>query len=95
MAAVGYDKKGKVVSIAVNSYVKSHPLQSKYANKAGLREKQCLHAEIACIIRARGVKIHTIAVARINREGQPLLAAPCAICQLAIEDYQIREVVHT
>lgn len=40
-----YDKRGRVLSIGKNSYVKTHPLQAHHANKVGLGDKLYLHMQ--------------------------------------------------
>jgi len=96
LTAIIYDKRGRVLSIGKNSYIKTHPLQAKYANKVGLPEKQYLHAEIAAIVRCRDLtKAHRIEVLRVGRNGSLLLAKPCPVCQTAIEAAGIRNIEHT
>jgi tRNA(Arg) A34 adenosine deaminase TadA len=96
ITAIIYDKRGKVLSIGKNSYVKTHPLQAKYANKVGLPEKQFLHAEIAAIVRCRDLsKAHKIEVYRIGRNGSLLLAKPCPVCETAIQASGIKHIEHT
>lgn len=96
ISAVIYDKRGRVLSVGYNSYVKTHPLQKKYATKCGLDEKEYLHAELHAIIRCSDLsKAHRIFVSRWNRKGEPLLAKPCPICQSAIEAAGIKIVEHT
>lgn len=53
ITAIIYDRKGEVLSIGQNSYVKTHPLQAKHAEKVGLPYKQFLHAEIHAITRCK------------------------------------------
>lgn len=96
LTAILYDKKGKILSIGKNSFVKTHPLQSKYANQAGLSEKIFLHAEIDAIVKCSDLsKAHRILVTRYNKTGQPLLAKPCEICQLALRHIGIKVIDYT
>lgn len=96
LTAVIYDKRGRVISIGQNSYVKTHPLQAKYADKVGLPDKQFLHAEIHAIIRCKDLsKAHKIFISRWNKKGEPVLAKPCPVCQSAIEAAGIEIVEHT
>lgn len=88
------DKNNKVIATATNSYQKTHPLQAKYASQCGEPYKVYLHAEIAALIRARG-QGHKIKIERYNKHGQPMLAAPCPICQLAIKEAGIKYVEYT
>ena len=94
--ATVYDKRGRVLSTAVNDYNKSHPQQKRLAVKVGLPEKEFLHAELLAIIRS--LKIGTpykIKVERYGKFGQPLNSAPCPICKLAILEAGIKFVEHT
>jgi tRNA(Arg) A34 adenosine deaminase TadA len=96
ITAIIYDRKGRVLSIGKNSYIKTHPLQAKYANKVGLPEKQYLHAEIAAIVKCRDLaKAHKIEVLRVGRDGSFLLAKPCPVCQSAIKASGIKHIEHT
>lgn len=96
ITAVIYDRRGKVLSIGKNSYVKTHPLQAKYAEKVGLPEKKYLHAEVAAIIKCRDLaRAHRIEVFRVGKDGRYLLAKPCPVCESAIKASGIKHVVHT
>ena len=91
-----YDKRGRVISIGKNSYVKTHPLQAKHAKKTGLDEKVFLHAEIAAIAKCKDLsKAHTIFVVRYGKNGNTLIAKPCPICMSAITAANIKHVEHT
>jgi tRNA(Arg) A34 adenosine deaminase TadA len=96
VTALIYDKRGKVLSVGQNSYIKTHPLQARHANKIGMPEKQYLHAEIHAITKCRDLKrAHRIFVARYNKQGQAVLAAPCPVCVSAITATGIKHVFHT
>lgn len=96
VTALIYDRKGRVLSVGQNSYVKTHPLQAMHATKAGLPEKQYLHAEIHAITRCRDLsKAFKIFVTRFNKNGEPVLAKPCPVCISAIHASGIKNVVHT
>lgn len=96
VSAVIFDKKGRVLSIGRNSYVKTHPIQAKYARKAGEPAKVYLHAEIDAIIKLRKPEdAYSIHVVRLDRLGTPSLAKPCRCCALAIRQVGIRRVTHT
>ena len=90
-----YDKKNRLLSVAYNSYSVSHPVQAKFASQVGTPEKIYLHAEICAIIRAKGKSIHRITIERYSKDGKPLLAKPCPVCQAAIDFYGIQEVYYT
>jgi tRNA(Arg) A34 adenosine deaminase TadA len=95
LVAICLDSKGKVISSAANNYEKSHPLQAYFAKKVGQEKRIYLHAEISAILRARGRKIHKIMVSRYNKDGQPMLAKPCAACEEAIRAFGIERVEYT
>ena len=96
ITAIIYDRKGRVLSVGKNSYVKTHPLQAKHAEKVGLPDKQSLHAEIHAITKCRDLsKAHRIVVTRYDKKGQPLLAQPCPVCQSALESVGIEVIEWT
>jgi tRNA(Arg) A34 adenosine deaminase TadA len=96
LTAMIYDKKGRVLSIGKNSYVKSHPYQAAMAKSVGLPHKIYLHAEIHAILRCRDLsKAHKIVVYRFDTDGKPMKAAPCPICASAIEKVGIKIIEHT
>jgi tRNA(Arg) A34 adenosine deaminase TadA len=96
ITAIIYDRKGRVLSVGKNSYVKTHTLQAKHAKKVGLPDKQFMHAEIHAISKCKDLqKAHRIVVYRYGKRGQPLLAKPCLICQSAIESVGIEVVEWT
>jgi len=94
LCAIITDKRNKILSIGCNSFVKTNPLQKKYADRLGEPDKMYVHAEMGAIINLPyGSKPHNIYVARVNRK--PLLAKPCAICQLAIKEAGIQNIYYT
>lgn len=95
LTAIIYDRKGNILSIGKNSYVKTHPLQAAYARKVGCPDRIYLHAEIAALIRARSNKPYRIVVFRYGAGGEPRNARPCVICQRAIKDFGIKVVEYT
>lgn len=98
IAAVITCKRGKVLSIGVNSYVKTNPTMKYYAVKAGNPEAQFLHAEVAALVGLNyndRQKAYKISIARALKNNQAGLAAPCPICQLALKDAGIKVVEYT
>jgi cytidine deaminase len=83
---------GRTVASAFN-VSKSHPLQYKYAKKVGREEAIYLHAELLCIIRAKG-RGDTLIVARVGKNGEVKLAKPCSICMEAIRHETDIRVIH-
>lgn len=93
ITAIIFDKKGKVLSVGKNSYVKTHPKQARHAYRVGLPEKIFLHAEMDAIIRCRDLsRAHKIVVTRITKKGNYGNAEPCPVCYSAIKEAGIREV---
>jgi len=85
MSAIIYDKKGNILSIGTNSFVKTHPMQARFAQKVGDHHKHFLHAEISAITRCKQIdRAHKMIVFRYTADGKPALAKPCVICQAAI-----------
>ena len=95
IVARAYDKKGRLISRAVNSYKQTHPIQAKYAILANQSARIFLHAEIACLLRAGTKKIYKLVIERYYANGEPALAKPCPVCQKAIEDWGIKIVEYT
>lgn len=97
ITAIIYDKRGRVLSIGKNSYVKTHPLQAEYAKQLGDDHKIFMHAEIHAIARLKNIdKAHRIHVLRFDAEGNPKSAKPCRICEMAIrEQTGIKIIEHT
>lgn len=93
--ATTFDKRNKIISIAENCYTKSHTIQAQYAARVGKNYKIYLHAEILAIIRARGKEINKIKIERYDSNGNPRLAKPCPICELAIQEAKIKFVEYT
>ena len=64
-----YDKRGRVISVGQNSYVKTHTLQALHAQKVGEPHKIFMHAEIAAIARCKDLtRAHRMFVTRFGRE---------------------------
>ena len=96
LTAIIYDKRGRVLSIGKNSYIKTHPRMLDYSKAVGLPDKMFLHAEVDAIIKCRDLgKAHKISVYRFNKTGDTLLAKPCPVCQSAIEKAGIKLIEHT
>lgn len=95
ITATCYDKRGRIISIGVNSYCRTHPLQKKYSELAGLHDKQFLHAEIDALLKAKGKAVHRIHVERYDDNGVQRLAKPCPICALAIKKFGVKVVSYT
>lgn len=96
ITAIIYDKRGRVISMGQNSYVKTHPLQAHYAKKTGEPYREFLHAEIHAIARCSDLtRAHRIKIFRFLEDGTPAMAKPCRVCCSAIEAAGIKVVEHT
>lgn len=96
ITAIIYDKRGRVLSIGKNSYVKTHPLMKIHADRVGLPEKIFLHAEVHAIARCADLtKAHKIEVLRFDTNGKPKNAKPCPVCASAIQAAGIKHIIHT
>lgn len=93
--ATCYDKRGVVISVGYNNYLKTHPKMARLAERVDLMDKQFLHAEVAAIIKAKGRPIYKISIERYDHRGQPKLAKPCPICELAIQLAGIEVIEYT
>ena len=95
--AIINDKQGHCLSLASNSYTKSHPLQAHFAKLAGQPNKIYLHAEILALIRSSlysNNKPYEINISRI-KDNKDYSAKPCPICVLAMEAFGIKIVNYT
>ena len=84
------DKRYNVLSVAGNTYVKTHPQQASWAKKRGSPDKQCLHAEMrAAIMLAKSGKANSakfLYVAAVSTSGNILCAKPCVVCQMMLDE---------
>lgn len=92
--ACALDKKGRVLAMRTNDYQCSHPLQKYYAEKVGKPDAIFLHAEIATLIASRK-EVYKLLIARVDKQGNPLLAKPCTICEKAIVAFGVKEIEYT
>lgn len=96
LTAIIYDKRGKVLSVGKNSYIKTHPQMKLHGEKVGLPNKLFLHAEVAAIVKCRDLsKAHKIVVMRFDKTGIGRNAKPCPVCQSAIDAAGIKFIEHT
>lgn len=96
LCAIITDKKGNILSIGHNSYSKTHPRQFYFAKKVGTAHRIFLHAEIDALLKIPYGSIpNSIYIARVGKNKQPLLAKPCSICQMAIQDARIKNIYYT
>lgn len=96
VGAVLYTSKKREITSATNNDYKSHPIQARWAERVGLREKIYLHAEMAALIKARE-EGDTIVVVRLGgHDGKSLRnAKPCPICEPALRYAGIKHVYYS
>ncbi len=96
LTAVIYDKRGRILSVGKNSYVKTHTLMAREAAAVGLPDKQFIHAEFDAIMKCRDLsKAHRIFVTRTDEKGVYGNAKPCPVCESLIRKAGIKIVDHT
>lgn len=97
ITCTAFDKSGRVISIANNSYTDSSRLMRKFARIAGEPWKASNHAEIWCIDKAmkQGKIVHSLVVTRFDSFGQMKSAKPCKTCNTAIDYFKIKNVYYS
>jgi tRNA(Arg) A34 adenosine deaminase TadA len=96
VTAFVYDKKGNLLSVGRNSYVKTHPLQAKAARAVKQEKRIFLHAEIAALVKVRFWEdAFRMEVFRYGADGRALTARPCPICDHVIKQTGIKRIEHT
>lgn len=96
LTALLYDRKGKLLSVGRNSYIKTHPLQAKAAEAAGKPGAVFLHAEIAALVNNKDWKRnYRMVISRYTADGTPAMAKPCRICQKQLKLAGVQLIEHT
>ena len=95
LTATIYDRRGRILSVGHNHYNKTHPAQARYAQRAGMPHRQFLHAEISALIKCKSDDAYKIKIERYDARGNPKLARPCPVCELAIKESGISFVEYT
>jgi tRNA(Arg) A34 adenosine deaminase TadA len=94
ITAIIYDKKGNVLSVGKNDYLKTHPAQKRFSVAANEPEKLFLHAETLAIIRCKALnKAHSILITRVNNKGVVEAIQPCHICAGALKAVGIHKIL--
>ncbi len=93
IGAIILSKKGNVLSVGFNSYVKTHPRQYHYNRKIN-PTRVFLHAEIDALVKCRD-KPHTMIISRMGKDGKTRLSRPCKGCFNAIKDVGVQKVFFT
>lgn len=88
------DKKGQIISIGKNSFVKTHPKQRSY-NLYRNPNKIFLHAEIDALLKYKTDNAYMMIVARVTKSGLIKNAKPCFGCFTAIMESNIKKVFYT
>ena len=74
ITALVFDKRGKLLSMGRNSYVKTHPMQARLAKEVGEEHKIFLHAEVDALVKLRDWdRAHKLVITRYTRDGEPAL----------------------
>ncbi len=87
VAAVGK----RVLAVGVNSF-RAHP-----STVSDPKSQASIHAE-ASVLRQLNVLADprlTLYVARVNKQGKPMLSAPCSRCQDLAQFFGIRKIIFT
>lgn len=92
--AASLDHHNNIISIGENSYQKTHPMQSRFSQIVGNRNREYLHAEIASLVKNRS-KAESIIVIRMTSTGLVRMARPCNICALALREAGIKYVYYS
>lgn len=97
ITATVYDRRGKILSVGENSYVKTHPKMFDLAKKTNLLDKtnSYLHAEVAALVKVKKGIPYKIFIERYGKDGRELCAKPCPMCELAIKESGIKRVEYT
>lgn len=96
VTAIVYDRKGNVLSVGRNSFVKTHPIQARAAKAVGQEKRIFLHAEIHALVQIRNWdEAKSIQVIRLGSDGRELLAKPCPVCMHVIKQTGITRIEHT
>ena len=97
ITATAFDKRGKVIASAINSYTDSSKFMRYYAIKAGEPYRKYNHAETRAIELAlrTGKTIAKLVVIRYDANGNLANAKPCKVCSCCIADQNIKEVIYS
>ena len=88
-------RKGRIVVRSTNVSGKTHPVQSRLADRVGQPYRVSLHAELRALLNPKSSSCDTLVVGRVNRQGELCLARPCPVCQLAISESGIRRIYYS
>lgn len=98
LTAIIKDKRGYILSIGKNSYIKTHPVMFHLGKKAGYSkgERVKLHAEIDSIIKCKNLeRAYSIEVYNYSENTKKYTTSkPCPICMLGINSTNIKYVTY-
>lgn len=83
--AILVDKRGKIVSEGFNSYSCTHPTMKNLSQKLGFDGKEYRHAEFHAVLKDKRNRGHSLYVARVGANGQPMPSSPCLVCYSLIK----------
>lgn len=85
---------GSIISLGINRN-RNHPLVLRDPEVMGTSAST--HAEVVAIRQASASSLQgaVLYVARINKQGEPMMSRPCNRCYLKLIDAGIKEVVFT
>jgi tRNA(Arg) A34 adenosine deaminase TadA len=97
ITAIVYDRKGRILAIGQNSYIKTHPLQARAAKATNSHSSKIFqHAEVNALTKIKDwSKAYRMVITRYNKLGEPLTAKPCTCCQWVLTLAKIKVVEHT
>lgn len=97
ITASAFDKRGRLIASANNSYKDSSALMRFYARKVGKQHCKWNHAEIACLNKVMKMNkiVDTLVIVRYDCSGMLKDSRPCEICQEAISDFKVRKVIYS
>lgn len=96
LTAIVKDRRGRILAIGKNSYVKTHPIMAKASKATQSAHRTYLHAEVAALLKVKDwSKAFSMEVFRYTKDNKPALAKPCSCCQWVIKQTGIKKVSHT
>ncbi|MBC9705732.1 MAG: hypothetical protein H9W81_12345 [Enterococcus sp.] len=87
-------KSGSVLSIGLNKWRNDAALADEMF-ASGKSTDISVHAEIDALSRVRNPAGSVLYIARVNKQGEPMMSKPCNACAKAIEEAGITKVVYT
>lgn len=87
-------KSGSVLSIGLNKWRNDAALADEMF-ATGKSKDISVHAEIDALSRVRNPAGAVLYIARVNKQGDPMMSKPCNSCSKAIEEAGITKVIYT